>query len=74
MDDNVKKRIQKLHEGIRSHPDLHTRSYSFGARIYDGMELIDTKPYYIRIAFDLHPETRLVTILSTTVMQVSGPH
>jgi hypothetical protein len=74
MPDKVKARLDKLHNGIKTHPDLHTKAFSLGARSYDCMDLIDGKPYYFRVAFDLDPVSKSVTILSSTVMQVPGPH
>lgn len=66
--------IQKLHAAIAAHPELHTRSFSFGARVYDKVEFIGGKLHYVRVSFDMHPEKRKVTILATTIMEVSGPH
>jgi hypothetical protein len=74
MTASVKARLEKLVAGIKSHPDLHTKTFSFGARVYDMMDLIDGKAYYFRVAFDVHPQTKVVVILNMVVVEVHGPH
>ena len=58
VNQHIAARIDKLLKGIRSHPDLHTKTFSLGSRVYDCMDLIDGKPYYIRVSFDVHPVTK----------------
>ena len=72
MNQHIKQFLQKLWDGIRTHPDLHTRTYNLGGRVYDRMALIDSKTYYVRVTFDVHPVTNQVAILSTTVEEVPG--
>lgn len=72
--DALERRLTKLLTGIRSHPELHAKTSSFGAWVYDLMDLIEGVPYYIRISFDWNPENNQVEILSQTVVEANGPH
>lgn len=67
-------KLDRLLAGIKSHPDLHTKTMRFGVRIYDMMVMADGKFYYVHAAFDVHPASQAVTILSFSATEASGPH